>query len=305
MVTPKLVQIIGVPLDLGANTRGANMGPSAIRIANLHQRLAALGYHIMDVGDLDVPVRDTLPAEAQQQRYLHQIARVCVELEFQVHAALSASRTPIVLGGDHSIGMGSIAGVCRYHRESGGRTGLVWVDAHADMNTPNSTPSGNIHGMPLSVVLGEGYPELTRIGGSGAWLLPENVALIGIRTLDGDEKELIRRSGVRYFTMREIDERGMHTVMKEAIAVASRGTAAIHLSFDIDGVDPLYAPGVSTPETGGLSYREAHLMLEMLADTGLLQSMEFVELNPMTDHAHKTAKLVVELVQSALGKSIV
>ena len=305
MATSKSVQIIGVPLDLGANMRGANMAPSAIRIAKLHQRLAALGYEILDVGDLDVPVRDTLPEEARQQHYLHQIARVCAELEHQVHAALAGGRCPIVFGGDHSIAMGSIAGVSRFHRAKGGKIGLVWIDAHGDMNTPTSTPSGNIHGMPLSVVLGQGHPELTGIGFEGAKVQPENVALIGIRTVDGVEKDLIRKSGVRYFTMREVDERGMHAVMKDAIAVASAGTSAIHLSFDVDGVDPLYAPGVSTPETGGLSYREAHLALEMLADTGLLRSMEFVELNPMTDHTHKTAQLVVELVQSALGKSIV
>ena len=305
MATSKSVQIIGVPLDLGANMRGANMAPSAIRIAKLHQRITALGYDIRDIGDLDVPVRDTLPDEAREQHYLHQIVRVCVELEHQVHAALTGGRCPIVLGGDHSIAMGSIAGVSRFQKGKGGRIGLVWIDAHADMNTPNSSPSGNIHGMPLSVILGHGHPELTGIGGETVKVDPSNVALIGIRTVDGEEKDLIRKSGVRYFTMREIDERGMHAVMKEAIAVASRGTAAIHLSFDIDGVDPLYAPGVSTPETGGISYREAHLALEMLADTGLLRSMEFVELNPMTDHAHKTAKLVVELVQSALGKSIV
>jgi arginase len=303
--TQKSVQIIGVPLDLGCNMRGANMAPSAVRIAQLHRRITALGYDIVDVGDLDVPVRDTLPAEAHQQRFLHQIARVCQELAHQVHAALTAGRQPIVLGGDHSIGIGTIAGVSRFYRERKEKLGLIWIDAHADMNLPETTPSGNIHGMPLSVVLGHGHPELTSLGLGAPHVDPANVALIGIRTVDGGEKELIRKSGIRYFTMREIDERGMHSVMKEAIATASNGTAGMHLSFDIDGVDPLYAPGVSTPETGGLSYREAHLALEMIADAGKLRSMEFVELNPMTDHTHKTAQLVVELTQSALGKSIV
>ena len=301
----KAVQIIGVPLDLGANMRGANMGPSAIRIAELHQKIAVLGYRPYDIGDLPVPVRDTLPESATREHYRPQIAGVCRELATEVYSALTQDRLPIVLGGDHSIAIGSISGVSRYFRERGERLGLIWIDAHADCNTPQSSPSGNIHGMPLSIALGQGFSELTEIGGSGPKVRPENVALIGIRTLDGAEKEILRRSGVRYFTMREIDERGMHAVMKDAVAVASHGTSAIHLSFDIDGIDPASAPGVSTPVTGGLSYREAHLALEMIADTGLIRSMEFVELNPMTDLAHKTAQLTVELVQSALGKAIV
>jgi len=304
-VAKKSVQIIGVPSDLGANMRGANMGPAAIRIADLHQKIHVLGYDIVDIGDLDVPVRDTLPDEAPKQKYLHQIAKLCDHLQQEVHGALTAGRTPIVLGGDHSIGIGTIAGVSRWHHERGERVGLIWLDAHADLNTPTSSPSGNIHGMPLSVVLGHGHSELTRIGGAFPKIAPENCALIGIRTLDAEEKGLVKKSGIRYFTMRELDERGMAAVMKEAIAVASKGTAGIHLSFDIDGIDPLYAPGVSTPVTGGFSYREAHLALEMIADTGLLRSMEFVEVNPMTDLAHKTAQLTVELVQSALGKAIV
>jgi arginase len=301
----KAVQIIGVPLDLGANMRGANMGPSAIRIADLHHKISVLGYQPYDSGDLPVPVRDTLPASANEERYRAQIASACRELESEVHQALSLDRVPIVLGGDHSIAIGTIAGVSRFFREKNQNIGLIWIDAHADCNTPKSSPSGNIHGMPLSIALGHGYPDLVDIGGKGAKVKSENVALIGIRTLDGAEKDILRRSGIRYFTMREIDERGMHAVMKDAVAVASQGTAAIHLSFDIDGIDPASAPGVSTPVTGGISYREAHLALEMIADTGLLRSMEFVELNPMTDLAHKTAQLTVDLVQSALGKAIV
>jgi len=305
MSSTKAVEIIGVPLDLGANMRGANMGPSAIRIADLHQKIAVLGYSIVDAGDLEVPVRDTLPDAAKAAKFLPQITRLCQTLERQVHDAMVAGRIPIVIGGDHSVAIGTIAGVSRFHREQGERMGLVWVDAHADINTPPTTPSGNIHGMPLAVALGQGHPELTAIGGNGPKVRPENVALVGIRSIDGDEKDNLRRSGIRYFTMREIDERGMAAVMQDAIQVAAAGTAGIHLSLDMDGIDPLYAPGVSTPVTGGLSYREAHLALEMLADTGLTRSMEFVELNPMTDLDHKTAQLTVELVQSALGKSIV
>lgn len=302
---PKTVRVIGVPLDLGANMRGANMAPSAVRIAELDDKIRVLGYDVFDVGDLPVPVRDTLGPEAGREKYLSQIVDLCVRLDQEVHAALTLGEFPLVIGGDHSLAIGSVSGASRFFREKEGSLGLVWIDAHADLNTPASSPSGNIHGMPLSVLLGSGHRSLLQIGGHAVRIKPENVALIGIRTLDGEEKSLCRQSGIRYFTMREIDERGMHAVMKEALAVASSGTSGIHLSFDIDGVDPQYAPGVSTPVTGGLSYREAHLALEMLADSGLLCSMDFVELNPMTDISHKTAQLIVELAQSALGKSIV
>jgi arginase len=302
---PKTVQIIGVPHDLGANMRGANMGPAAIRIAELDAKIAVLGYRVVDSGDVAVPVRETLPQSSAGQKYLHEIRKVATDLELKVHGALAAGHVPIVLGGDHSIAIGTIAGASRFHRERGGKIGLIWVDAHADINTPETTPSGNIHGMPLAVALGDGHRELVDIGGPGRKVDPGNVALIGIRQLDGLERDRLKQSGIRYFTMREIDERGMPAVMKEAIEVASRGTAAMHLSFDIDSIDPQHAPGVSTPVTGGLSYRETHLALEMLADTGRLCSIEFTEMNPLTDVAHKTAQLTVELVQSALGKSIV
>lgn len=301
----KAVQVIGVPLDLGANMRGANMAPSAIRIAELHHKIHILGYEIYDSGDLDVPVRDTIAAADSAKKYLPQIHSICVELEKIVHAAATAERIPIVLGGDHSIAIGTIAGMSRFYRERQESMGLVWIDAHADINSPTSSLTGNIHGMPLAVVMGGGHSELVQVGGFAPKIRPENIALIGIRMLDGPEQDILRKSGVRYFTMREIDERGMANVMKDALAVVGKGTSAVHLSFDLDGVDPLYAPGVSTPVTGGLSYREAHLALEMLAESGLLRSMEFVELNPMTDLEHKTAQLTVELIQSALGKSIV
>lgn len=301
----RAVQIIGVPIDLGANMRGANMAPSAVRIAELHHKIRVLGYDIFDIGDLEVPIRDTLGAEVAQAKYRPQIQKVCSNLAEQVYQAMHAERVPIVLGGDHCIAMGTVAGVSRYFKDKGEQLGLVWIDAHADLNTPQSSVTGNIHGMPLSVLIGNGHQDLLSIGGFSPKLRPENIALIGIRMLDGAEKDICRQSGIRYFTMREIDERGMAAVMKDALAVAGRGTSGIHLSFDLDGVDPMYAPGVSTPVTGGLSYREAHLALEMLAESGLLRSMEFVEMNPMTDTMHKTAQLTVELIQSALGKSIV
>ncbi|NBQ53868.1 MAG: arginase [Proteobacteria bacterium] len=299
------VRIIGVPSDLGANIRGANVGPSAVRIAGLHDKISVLGYKIEDAGDILVPIRETLPESAAKEKYLTTITDVCDLLRMEVEMSLDRDMLPIVIGGDHSIAMGTISGTSSFYRKKNQSIGLIWVDAHADMNTPASSPTGNLHGMPLSTLLGKGIPQLVELGGFAEKLRPENVALIGIRTLDHEEKRICRESGIRYFTMREIDERGMAAIMKEAVAVASKGTSGIHLSFDVDGIDPLYAPGVSTPVTGGLSYREAHLALEMIADTGMLTSMEFVELNPMRDVAHKTAELLVELVQSALGKSIV
>lgn len=301
----KSVRVIGVPSDLGANIRGANVGPSAIRIAGLHEKINVLGFKIEDAGDITVPIRETLPESAVREKYLTTITDVCDVLRMEVETSLDRDLLPIVIGGDHSIAMGTISGTASHYRKKKQNIGLIWVDAHADMNTPASSPTGNIHGMPLSASLGKGIPQLVELGGFAGKLRPENVALVGIRTLDHEEKRICRESGIRYFTMREIDERGMAAVMKEAIAVATKDTAGIHVSFDIDAVDPLYAPGVSTPVTGGLSYREAHLALEMIADTGKLTSMEFVELNPMRDVAHKTAELLVELVQSALGKSIV
>jgi arginase len=299
------VTIIGVPSDLGANMRGANIGPSAIRIAGLHEKLKVLGCTVEERGDIAVPLREMLSKDEIGSKYRGSILEICNRLSDEVYRALKAGRKPIVLGGDHSIGMGTISGVSRFTKEQNSAMGLIWIDAHADMNTPDTTHSGNIHGMPLSVVLGHGFPDLVNMNGFAPKVRPQNVALIGIRTLDSEEKELCRKSGIRYFTMREIDERGMHAAMQEALAVANNGTAGFHLSFDLDGIDPLYAPGVSTPVTGGISYREAHLILEMMADTKKLLSMEFVELNPMRDLEHKTAGLVVDLIQSALGKSIV
>lgn len=299
------VTIIGVPSDLGANMRGANIGPSAVRIAGLHEKLKMLGCDIEERGDIPVPLREMLSQAEVDSKYRASILEICGRISDEVYRSLKSGRKPIVLGGDHSIGMGTISGVSRFTKEQNSAMGLIWIDAHADMNTPSSTHTGNIHGMPLSVLLGNGYPDLVTMNGFSPKVRPQNVALIGIRTLDSEEKALCKSSGVRYFTMREIDERGMHAIMQEAITVATNGTTGFHVSFDLDGIDPLYAPGVSTPVTGGVSYREAHLMLEMMADTGKLLSMEFVELNPMCDVEHKTARLVVDLIQSALGKSIV
>lgn len=299
------VAVIGVPSDLGANIRGANIGPSAIRIAGLNQKLFALGYDAHDCGDINIPVRESLPANVQQNKYLPAIEDLCVKVADSTYKALENGEFPLVIGGDHSIVIGSFSGVQKFYKKKNKTIGMIWVDAHADINTVESSPSGNIHGMPVAVLLGKGHQSLLKIGNKGPKIRPEHVAMLGIRNIDGAEKEELRKSGIRYFTMREIDERGMFAVMKEALAVAGDATDGIHLSFDIDAIDPLYAPGVSTPETGGLSFREAHLALEMLADTKKLVSADFVELNPSTDVGHTTADLTVGLILSALGKSIV
>lgn len=301
----KTVEIIGVPLDLGANQRGANMGPTAMRIAGLHEKIKILGYDVHDEGDLFVPVRETIADSCVNQNYRTNIKHVCEELAKRTRKAMEARRTPIVLGGDHSLAIGSIAGVSEYLKANGQELGVIWFDAHADMNTPGSSNSGNIHGMPLATLLGRGHKDLIDVGFPGPKITPDHVVLIGIRDLDGEEQRICKNSGIRYYTMREIDERGMLQVMKEAISIVGATSSGIHVSFDLDGVDPLHAPGVSTPVDGGLTYRESHLALELIAESGKLLSMDFVELNPMNDKGHMSAKFFVDLVQSTLGKSII
>ncbi len=299
------VEIIGVPSDLGANIRGANLGPAALRIASLHQKIEVLGYRVFDGGDILVPVRETIQPGVAAQKYLAVIADICEQVHEKAYDALTNGRIPITLGGDHSIAIGSISGVSAFLANRQEKLGLIWFDAHADINTPDPSPSGNIHGMPVAALIGQGHQELVRLAPNGCALNPRNIALIGVRSIDANERKLCKESGIRYFTMREIDERGMSVIMKEAIEFASEGTDGIHVSFDLDAVDPLWAPGVSTPVTGGLNYREAHLGLEMVADTGRMISMDVMELNPMTDHGHKSSEFLVELIQSALGKAII
>lgn len=301
----KTIEIFGVPSDLGANIQGALMGPPAIRISGLKKQIEAIGYDVLDRGNLEVPVRDALGPKARDTFYLEALTVLCQDLCQKTKDSMAAGHLPLVLGGDHSLAIGSISGISSWYASEGKKTGLIWVDAHADINTPESSDSGNIHGMPLATLLGRGHKALTDIGFAGAKVRPENVALLAIRNIDSIEKELLRKSGISFFTMRDIDEQGMYPVMQQALAVATRGTDAIHLSFDLDGIDPRHAPGVSTPVVGGLNFREAHLLLEMLAETGRLGSMEFVELNPYTDHDAQTSKLTVDLICSALGKSII
>jgi arginase len=305
MPRQRKVTFIGVPLDLGAGRRGVDMGPSAFRVADIHARVRSLGYEVADRGDIDVFIQETHDPGDPRMKYLREIRQACEGVRDEVDAALAEGALPVVLGGDHSIAMGSIAGVSRHFRMKDERIGLIWFDAHGDMNTPETSPTGNIHGMPLAVALGIGEPSLVGLAGdAGPMVDGARAAVVGLRDVDPAEKENIRASGIGAFTMRDIDERGMRAVMEEAIKRATSGTAGLHVSFDLDGIDPDYAPGVGTAAPGGLSYREAHLAMEMLYDTGKVLSAEFVEVNPILDHRNTTAKLGVELLASLLGKKI-
>jgi len=298
------IAIIGAPLDLGSGRRGVDMGPSAVRVANVFSRIASLGYDVADLGNAPVVQAEMFSEGEAHAKYLPQIAETCQALAGMVERAMASGRSPIVLGGDHSIAAGSVAGVSSHYRRNNQKVGLIWVDAHADMNTPETSPSGNVHGMPLACCIGVGPAELTQIGGHAPYVDARNVALVGIRSVDRLERDRVRRSGVRAFTMRDIDERGLRGVMEEAIQIASDGTAAFHVSFDMDVVDPREAPGVGTPVKGGFTWREAHLAMEILSDSGLMSSMDVVEVNPVIDEVNRTAVLAVELIMSALGNRI-
>ena len=298
------VSLIGVPLDLGAGRRGVDMGPSALRVAGVDEKLAALGYEVEDRGDLPVAIQETQGPGDPRLKYLKEILEVCARLRDRVGEALAVETIPVVLGGDHSVAMGTIAGLARHFHARREKIGLVWFDAHADANTAETSPTGNIHGMPLAAVLGLGAPSLVNLAGHAPMVDGSRAALVGVRDVDPAERANVRATGIGAFTMRDIDERGMRSVMEDAIKRASAGTAGIHVSFDVDGIDPDYAPGVGTPAPGGLSYREAHLAMEMLADTGRVVSAELVEVNPILDHRNGTAALAVELLSSLLGKRI-
>jgi arginase len=305
MTPARKVTFIGVPLDLGAGRRGVDMGPSAIRGAELHARVRELGYEVEDHGDILVTIPETRDPGDPKLKYLREIRQACESLRDTVEEALGEGAMPVVLGGDHSLAMGSIAGASRFHRKKNKKKiGLIWFDAHGDMNTPETSPSGNIHGMPLAVALGLGAPSLVDLAGEAPMVDGARAAVVGLRDVDTAERSNIKETGIGAYTMRDIDERGMRHVMEEAIKRASTGTAGIHVSFDVDGIDPDFAPGVGTPSPGGISYREAHLAMEMLADTGRVLSAEFVEVNPILDHRNNTAKLAVGLLASLLGKKI-
>ncbi len=291
-------------MDLGQDRRGVDMGPSAIRAAGLNARLRSLGYDIEDAGNIPVAILETQTFKNPRAKYLEEIAETCRRLASRVTDALQKKSASLVLGGDHSIAVGTVTGVSRYFQKKGKRIGLIWIDAHADMNTPETSPSGNVHGMPLACCVGLGPKELTHIAGYAPVVHPQNVVLVGIRDVDILEKPHVRRSGVKAFTMREIDERGMRAVMEDAIKIACKDTDGFHVSLDMDFIDPSEAPGVGTPIRGGGTYREAHLALEMIADAGGMTSMEIVEVNPILDTSNRTANLAVELAMSAFGKRI-
>ena len=298
------VAVIGVPLDLGAGRRGVDMGPSALRVAGLHQRLGVLGYQVEDLGNVPVHQAESQPTGPARSRYLPQIADTCRRLARLVEKAAAQGRVPLVLGGDHSVAVGSVSGMSRKLRKQKQSLGLIWIDAHADMNTPETSPSGNVHGMPLACLIGQGPRALTHIYGYAPKVDPKNVVLVGVREVDQLEKPHVKDSGVRAFTMRDIDERGLRAVMQDALQIASAGTGGFHVSLDMDSVDPREAPGVGTPVRGGLTYREAHLAMEIVCDSGRMTSMDVVEVNPVIDEANRTAVLAAELIMSALGKRI-
>lgn len=297
------IEILGVPMDLGASRRGVEMGPSAVRLARLAGRLEGLNHRVTDRGDVAVPTRETLGL-GKGIDYLETIGTVCGEVADRTRDMVERESVPLVLGGDHSIAAGSVAGVASALRSRGGALGLIWLDAHADLHTPGSSETGNIHGMPVAHLLGRGDATMTHLGGDGPAILPQHVAIIGARDLDRAERDHAHDWGVRIYTMREIDERGMRAVLQEAIARVSDGTAGIHVSLDLDFVDPQEAPGVGTPVRGGATYREAHLAMETLHDTGRIVAMDLVEVNPVLDRFNHTAELAVGLVASAFGKRI-
>ena len=299
------IRVIGVPLDMGASRRGVDMGPSAMRVAGLEARLEALGHEVTDGGNIPVEIAETQAAGKENARYLRQIAKTCTRTAEAVMKILEDGMIPLVLGGDHSLAAGSVSGVAAFYRRWGEKIGVLWIDAHSDINTPETSPSGNVHGMPLAALMGLGPEALGNIYGFTPKVAPENTVLIGLRDIDADERANIRRAGVAgIFTMRDIDERGMRAVMNEAMTIAGRGTAGYHVSLDLDWIDPEDAPGVGTPVRGGATYREAHLAMEILADDGRLLSFEMVEVNPILDEHNRTAELAVELACSAFGKKI-
>src|ERR1700751_4322462 len=303
-VSGRKIRVIGVPLDLGQSRRGVDMGPSAVRVAGLEARLEALGHEVEDGGNVPVAIPEQKKEGAAHAKYLKEITATCTKSAELVMKTLEAGKVPLVLGGDHSVAAGTVAGVAEFYRRQNQKIGLIWIDAHSDMNTPASSPSGNVHGMPLAAIMGLGPAELGNIFNFSPKVHPENCVLVGIRDVDAIEKENIRKAGVEVFTMRDIDERGMRSVMEEALRMAGRGTAGYHVSLDMDWIDPEDAPGVGTPVWGGATYREGHLAMEIIADHGRMLSIEIVEVNPVLDERNQTAELAVELALSAFGKKI-
>jgi arginase len=301
---PRLVHLLGVPLDLGGNRRGVDMGPSAVRIADITERLTGLGCQVADRGNLAAPIPETQVARDPRKKYIREISRVCQKLYQQVYESHVEGALPIVIGGDHSLAAGSVGAAADVAATRDGEIGLVWVDAHGDLNTPETSSSGNVHGMPLAALLGPEPSELSRIGVRSPKVNPHKTALVGVRDLDAPEKAQIKALGLHVFTMKDIDRHGIATIMERALNVVSDGTTGFHLSFDLDVCDPAIAPGVGTPVNGGLDYREAHMVMEMVADSGRLLGLDLVEVNPILDMRNQTASLAAGLAASALGQRI-
>jgi arginase len=298
------IRIIGVPMDLGQSRRGVDMGPSALRVAGLKARLKQLGHQVEDIGNMAVKQAEEQHFGEKRAKYLNEIAETCVNLAELTEKTLGDGYLPLVLGGDHSLAVGSLAGVSSFYRKKNAKIGCLWLDAHGDMNTPETSPSGNVHGMPLAALIGNGAPELVKVLGYKPKVDARNVALVGVRDLDPAERRLIKESGVHAFTMRDIDERGLREVMSEALHFCMDDTEGVAVSLDMDLVDPEFAPGVGTAVRGGITYRESHLAMELIADSRAMVSLEIVEINPVIDEHNKTALLGVEMVLSAMGKKI-
>jgi arginase len=299
-----IIHLLGVPMDLGSGRRGVDMGPSAIRIAGVAGRLEELGNKVVDEGDVVIKNMEELKVGNERARYLAEIARASSILARKIDRIMGLNHFPLVLGGDHSIAVGTVSGIAAFAQRQGKKLGLIWIDAHGDINTPESSPSGNIHGMPLAALLGFGASGLTSIAGTSPKVDASNVALVGVRSLDSGEKKRLKETGVQVHTMSDIDRHGVDRVMKKALARVTEETDYVHVSFDLDAVDPSVAPGVGTPVKGGLDYREAHLIMEVIADAGVMTSLEMVEVNPILDQGNASAAFAVELVQSAFGKKI-
>ncbi len=294
------VKLLGVPLDLGANRRGTDMGPSALRVANVARELRDLGHHVEDLGNLFTPPAETREVKHEGLRYLEEVVQVCDNLARRVSKVLEGDAFPLVIGGDHSLAMGTLGGLAR----DGSTVGALWIDAHADFNTDETSPSGNIHGMPLAASTGRGHPDLVGVGGVHPKVEEEHAVIVGLRSVDALEATALQESDVTVFTMQDIDSQGMGAVMEQALEVAGEGVDRLHVSLDIDSVDPTRAPGVGTPVQGGLTYREAHLAMELVAEHPRFTSLDVVEVNPLIDERNRTALLAAGLIASAMGKRI-
>ena len=298
------ISLIGFPMDLGAGRRGVDMGPSALRIAELQQKLEKLGYSVSDTGDIKIEIMERQKIKNHQLKYLSEIIKTSKILADKVSSVLEKGDFPLCLGGDHSMAIGTIAGISSYCKKKKLKLGVIWIDAHADMNTDKTTPSGNIHGMPLAASLGFGNKELVNFYGFAPKLPPENCALIGIRSIDEAEKEIVKKLNLSVFTMQDIDKLGIHRIINKVLKQFRKNVDHIHVSFDVDSVDPSISPGVGTPVQGGLSFREAHLLMESIAECGCMSSLEIAEVNPILDDKNKSANFTVDLIASSMGQRI-